>query len=131
MSDAYNQPAFPLLNEVSWKGMTLLDYYICHAPVEPWIHWEPQMREKPVGEFFFTVRGIRYEFATEEEAENAQRAESSRADVDIRWEYPYPSAVQHDRQAIEAWETEYVEQRARQWPIYWAMLMLQQRKNVV
>jgi hypothetical protein len=120
MSDTHNQPAFPLLNEVSWKGMTLLDYYICHAPVEPWKHWKPQMREKPKEIWCLGTPGQRLEFATFGDLQDF---------CGTRTHLSGASYV--DRSASDAWETEYVEQRARQWPIYWAMLMIEQRENVI
>lgn len=121
MSDAYDQPAFPLLNGVSWKGMTLLDYYICHAPYEPWIHWEPQMREKPKEIWCLDIPGQRLEFATFSDLQDFC--------VGTRVDAHEESYV--DRSALKAWEAEYIEQRARQWPIYWAMLMIEQRENVI
>jgi hypothetical protein len=120
MSNAHNQPAFPLLNEVSWKGMTLLDYYICHAPAEPWSHFKPKMRDKPEPVWCVVVGKQRFEFKT-------------RRDVGRFWGKPFEVGKElcADRVQEEAWEIEYVEQRARQWPIYWALLMLEQREKAL
>ena len=127
MSDAYNQPAFPTEfhdwvegKVTKHKGMTLLDYYICHAPAEPWKHFKPQMREKPQDIWCLDIPGQRLEFAT---FGDLQDFCSPRTHLS---EKGYV-----DRSALDTWETEYIEQRARQWPIYWAMLMIEQREKVI
>jgi hypothetical protein len=130
MKDIHKQPAFahtyltqtsdgdPVIN--GYTGMTLLDYYICHAPAKPWKHFKPQMRGKPEEIWCLEIKGQRLEFATLGDLRVYCSGIREAVDAD-----PFV-----DDSEGEAWETEYIEQRARQWPIYWAMRMLEQREKV-
>lgn len=110
-----------LATHLASNGLTLLDYYICHAPAEAWNHFEPQMREKPDPVWYVVVDKHRLEFKTRQDAE------------EFSWSSTFDGGegVCADRTEEEAWGVEYVEQRVRQWPIYWALLMLEQREKAL
>jgi hypothetical protein len=131
-------PAFPYehkewdADDREWRthfihqGMTLRDYFIAHAPVEPQPWFEPAMpTPRPEMPPFPAVtdanrREVEY---VREYADVMDLGEIR--DADLR---SYTEARRAARTAIGAWDREASMQRFVQWPAAWADAMLKARQ---
>lgn len=124
-----NPPAFPtlLLDKVdnvehgeTQGGMTLRDYFIAHAPVEPQPWFVPTMPLKPELPDPYT------ELSEEDLAEWRKLDEFAPEEGNERVK-AFCQREQDARKARQEWENERKKQRYAQWPAAWADAMLKAR----
>lgn len=111
-------------------GMSLRDYFIAHAPIEPWPGFEPEMRAKPTAPRL-EPKGNNGEVPNDDDK---KRLHSWRHDPCFDFEdmnLPQFSAwcnswIEHWA-ALPKWDNDYEAQRYMQWPCAFADAMLYQR----
>jgi len=90
------------------EGITLRDYFIAHAPTEPWDWFEPVMppapKPTPQKNFYGDCRHLPEYLQYQQDIANA-------------------------RDEIGKWDKEKERQRMIQWPIFWADTMLEAREK--
>jgi hypothetical protein len=117
-------PAFPAVNHHTYRGMSLRDYFMAHAPAEPQ-HWfspvmtEPapvqlQFREAPAA-VQKELEGVDYEEWCDPVAMSPEARE---------WHERRVAA----KKALHRWNAEAEKQRYVQWPAAWADEQLKARK---
>ena len=131
LKQACGQPAHPYAyqtinmgNGVSYQGhtgTTLLDYYLAHAPEKPWKHFEPAMPPKPVDTCTIT-HDTGDQVVLHSEVEVNQYLSDHGLDYE---------ACEWNMDAQDDWELRYMIERIQQWPMYWALTMIQQREAVL
>ena len=106
-----------------WEGMTLRDYFIAHAPAEPWPEFDPVMPPKPVLPNKHTLLS------------DADRKDWDDDRLDYDEEgcsdalKQFCSDTVSARKAQEEWGADRNLQRRLQWPAYWADQMIAQRNK--
>ena len=103
-----NEPAFPglILGNESTSGMTWLDYFAAHAPIEPQEWFDPTMRSKP-------LKVDRPDpFGDDTTSEQFKR----QSDLYDAWSDAY-----------RLWLREKAKERLLQWPWAWAREMIARR----
>ena len=113
-------------------GMTLRDYFIAHAPADPWDWFSPSMPAKPTSPPEFPV-GNNGERPVDDREANAlsQWVNDPVWDADI--EHPafsnWVKAWSSYWDASLEWKIEQKKQTAIQWPAYWADQMIRARST--
>ena len=92
-------------------GMTLRDYFIAHAPVEPWLIYQPVMPPRPTPGIWHNEDGSRH-YST------FSAAEKECGD----------NCYLSNQAELDAWDVEKKFQHYAQWPAYWADAMLKARQ---
>lgn len=94
-----------------WPGMTLRDYFIAHAPADPWPIFEPVMLEpRPISgpwKSDYENRFFASRFAAEKECGEDFHCVNQKA--------------------LDAWDAERKYAWYAQWPAFWADAMLAER----
>ena len=92
--------------------MTLREYYIAHAPVEPQPWFTPKMTPRPVASVWVSDDGLR-KYLNPRAAYEAEDDCFSLINVD----------------EIARWDLDFKKQKYVQWPAAWADEMIQQRSQ--
>jgi hypothetical protein len=120
--------AFPVIGSlgkeenVCQEGMTLRQYYIAHAPTEPWSWFKPLMLLKPGYPECISNDGN--EPSEEEYKTIADWKSDPHWDLDLPNFSKWLNALDVYYKASREWEAEYQKQRDLQWPIFWADAMI-------
>lgn len=102
-------PAFPVAPHGDYpgtNGMSLLAYFMAHAPAVPQSWFAPVMPEKPA-DAWEGESGANYACARD-----AETAEG------------FDNYFNANREAQQKWDLEYLKQWHLQWPLAWAELMV-------
>lgn len=117
--------------EFAATGMSLRDYFIAHAPPEPWRFFEPTMPPKP-REPDRTPIGNEGEAPTDDQLRNLRDWVRDPC-WDPETEYPaFSMWVTWWRaywKARDTWQEVRDHQHYMQWPCFWADVMIAQRKK--
>jgi hypothetical protein len=120
-------PAFPVVADAdaqndAWGGMSLLEYFMAHAPVEPQPWFQPAMPPEPP-----TVN-LPSDMTPEEKREY-QGWDEFLATKDLKCPRirAYAEAVDASHALRREWNRDFEKQRYVQWPRAWAMEMLKER----
>lgn len=111
-------------------GMSLRDYFIAHAPAEPWPEFSPKMPDRPTAPPIHPV-GNDGEAPTDEECVALDNWR-----IDPCWdpETEYPKYSYWIKSWDDYWrdsqqhQKNMILQRRIQWPAYWADTQLKERK---
>ncbi len=99
------------------RGMTLRDYFIAHAPAEPWPEFDPVMPiDRPLSRW-----------AYENAPADGPRFHSARA-AEIHYQCSDEYVINEAADEQNEWSSERNLQRRIQWPSYWADTQLKARK---
>lgn len=114
MSQDKSGPAFPVqdMSKYQVHGMTLRDYFIAHAPVEPQPWFIPVTPPRPVVGVWVSSDGLR-KYTSKEVAYDREQG----------FFRPF------NQDEIEAWLQDFKKQKYTQWPAAWADEMIQQRSK--
>ena len=119
-------PAFPLdtnteVQGITSEGMSLRDYYIAHAPAEPWPEFYPELPARPVLPNKFTM--LNEADRRDWDNEILDDDETAGSDALRQFAAAYRAALK----AQNEWEDSMRLQRRIQWPAYWADQMIKAR----
>lgn len=120
-------PAFPAqlrgpnLTEWTERGMSLRDYFIAHAPADPWPEFEPVMPPRPVLPNKHTM--LSDEDRRDWDNDRLEYDEEGCSEVLKQ----FAASTWAAGKAQDEWSSERNLQRRIQWPAYWADQMLKAR----
>lgn len=107
--------------EMQLGGMSLRDYFIAHAPAEPWPEFDPVMRPRPELPNKFTMLSD----ADRRDWDNDRlECDEDRCSEALR---QFAAATTAARAARDDWAAERNLKRRIQWPAYWADQMIKAR----
>lgn len=133
MPDFNNIPAFP---GARYSGMTMLDYFIAHAPAQPPNWWKPEMDKQPVRIMFLKTHFTDAQEQTwlgfyDTDENQWYDTEADLADMNVTTSPNIPQSfkdkvaelvkkIEDSRIAIQEWEQKEQYERLIQWPLWWA-----------
>lgn len=128
MSTDKGGPAFPTLDEHGFNsgapGMTLHDYFMAHAPVEPQRWFRPVVRQAPVrpASVSMLTEAERNELAGLGDWMSAEDCQQPRIKA-------YALLRRQYHKDKDEWDRLYLRESYTQWPAAWADRMIEERNK--